>query len=74
MRCRRYTINDARRIRGKLRLPRGVSDKALVVGMNVEREHKDLVGCAMRAHAMIAAAHFRERVDYYDRLLKYVEK
>jgi hypothetical protein len=73
MRCRRYTVNDARRIRGKLRLPGGISDEALAVGMNVEREHADLVGCAMRAHAMIAARHFRERPDYYVRLLKYVE-
>jgi hypothetical protein len=58
----------------KLRLPRGITPEALAVGMNVEREHADLVGCSMFAHAMIAAAHFRERKDYYDRLLKYVEK
>jgi hypothetical protein len=38
--------------------------------MNVEREHADVTRCSPLLTARIAAAHIRERSDYYQRLRK----
>jgi hypothetical protein len=70
MRCRRFTIKDAQMVMGRIRLPRGFSLHQLVAGMNVEREHADVTRCSPLLTARIAAAHIRERSDYYQRLRK----
>lgn len=75
MHCPKFTLAAARAVLPTLNLPRGITPQALLVGMNVEREHLDLIGsCNPRKMGMVAAAHFRERKDYYVRLLKYVER
>lgn len=74
MRCPRYTLLDAKRVMPKLRLPRGVTPAMLLVGIRVEREHADLWGrCNLLGFAKVAAAHFREDVNYYKKLLPRVE-
>lgn len=72
-RCRRFTMKDAKAARRRVRLPASVSCDELLEGMNVEREHSDLVGCDPVKTAKIAAAHLRERRDYYPRLKRFVE-
>ena len=73
-RCRRFTKADAMRVARRVGIPRMVTYAQLVRGMNVEREHSDVVGCDPVRIAKIAAAHLRERADYYDRLARYVER
>lgn len=48
--------------------------KTLLKGMNVEIEHSDLIGEDAVKAAKIALAHLKERVDYYEKLDKCVEK
>ncbi len=73
MKCRRYTTADAKRAARALKVR--VDPKLLVVGMNVEREHKDIGACRHPVlAARIAMAHIRERRDYYARLKRYVER
>lgn len=74
MRCPKYTLTGARRVMPKLNLPRGVTPRMLLVGINVEREHTDLWGrCNLLGFAKVAAAHFREDRNYYKKLLPHVE-
>lgn len=72
MKCRRYTLADAKRAAKHLHVR--VDPKTLLVGMNVEREHRDITRCSPTQSARIAMAHLRERRDYYARLLRYVER
>ncbi len=51
----------------------GITAAALREGMEVEREHWDLTGGALKKTAKVAAAHLCERPDYYKRLKRYVE-
>lgn len=39
-------------------------------GMEVEKEHKDLIGNDKKKRAMIVNAHLKERSDYYTMLAK----
>jgi hypothetical protein len=48
--------------------------RELLVGIQVEREHRDVIGCDPVKAARIAVAHLRERPDYYRRLKQYVER
>lgn len=52
----------------------GITAAALREGMEVEREHWDLTGGALKKTAKVAAAHLCERPDYYKRLKRYVER
>jgi hypothetical protein len=70
MRCRRFTIKDARAVRRRVRLPKNTTCCELLAGMLVEREHADVTRCSPLLTARIAAAHIRERKDYYQRLRK----
>jgi len=72
-RCRRFTLSDAKAARRRVRVPSSVTCDDLLVGMNVEREHADVTRCSPLLSAKIAAAHLRERHDYYRRLKRYVE-
>lgn len=72
MKCRRFTLADARRAAKRLHVR--IRPEALLVGMNIEREHRDVTKCSPTQSARIAVAHFRERPDYYARLLRYVER
>lgn len=75
MTCPPFTFAQARRARAKLRGARRFSLRALRVGMNVEREHRDIGSChSPTVAARIALAHLRERPDYYVRLRRYVER
>jgi hypothetical protein len=69
-RCRRFTVRDAAKARRGVRVPARVTDAELARGMNVEREHADVTRCSPLLSAKIAAAHLRERLDYYQRLKK----
>lgn len=44
------------------------------MGMNVELEHQDVTDGSLIKTAMIAAAHLKEKKNYYTLLKKYVEK
>ena len=66
-------MKDARAARRRVRVPAKVTCEALLAGMNVEREHADVTRCSPLLSAKIAAAHLRERGDYYRRLARYVE-
>lgn len=69
-RCRRFTLKDAKTARRRVRVPASVTCDELLEGMNVEREHADVTKCSPLLSAKIAAAHLREREDYYQRLRK----
>lgn len=73
LRCTRFTLAQARRAATKLGA-RDVDARALLEGMNVEREHRDVTHCSPTLSAKIALAHLRERPDYYRRLKRFVEK
>lgn len=45
----------------------------LAVGMNVEREHRNITHCSPTMSAKIALAHLYERPDYYKLLKRHVE-
>ena len=69
--CRPVRAREARQIARKL----GVTySHELLVGIHVEREHRDVIGCDAVKAARIAVAHLRERPDYYRRLKRYVER
>lgn len=70
MSCPRFTLEQARRAARAVRLPRAASARDLLAGMNVEREHSDIIGCSPTMAARIAAAHLRETPGYYRRLKK----
>jgi len=72
VKCRRFGLLDARRAAKHLHVR--VDPRTLLVGMNVEREHRDVTKCSPTQSARIAIAHLRERRDYYARLLRYVER
>jgi len=75
--CRRYTLQQARRVARQLRVKWErvrYTERDLLVGMLVEREHRDVTHCAPVLSARIAMAHLRERPDYYVRLKRYVER
>lgn len=74
MRCPKFTLRQTTKVMRKVRLPKGITPQEFHRGTNVEREHADLTKCSILKSAMIAAAHYRERKDYYVRLAKYVEK
>lgn len=74
MRCRAFTLEEARGLRRSVRIPRSVSDAEWRRGLNTELEHADLTRCRGSSTARIAARHFRERPDYYVRLRRYVER
>ena len=69
-RCRRFTLKDAKAARRRVRVPAAVTCDQLLEGMQVEREHADVTRCSPVLSARIAAAHLRERTDYYKRLKK----
>lgn len=70
--CEAFTEAQAARARKKVRVPKGVSNRALRRGMNVEREHASIGAChSPTLAAKIAAAHLRERPDYYTMLAKF---
>jgi hypothetical protein len=76
MKCR-YTLPQARRAAAALGVKWSrvrYSPRDLLVGMRVEREHRDITHCSPVLSARIALAHLRERPDYYVRLKKYVER
>lgn len=75
MTCAPFTFAQARRAARKLRVEGLVPLQKLRVGMNVEREHRDIGSCHSPTRAAkIALAHLRERPDYYERLRRYVER
>lgn len=69
--CRPVRAAEARAIARRLRVP---YTRELLVGIQVEREHRDVIGCDPVKAARIAVAHLRERPDYYRRLKRYVER
>jgi hypothetical protein len=73
MRCPKFTLADAKRVMPQVRLPRGITPRAFLVGLNVEREHKDVTRCALLGTGKIAARHFWEGKDYYRKLITRVE-
>lgn len=75
MTCAPFTFAQARRAARKLRIEGLVPLRTLRVGMNVEREHRDIGSChSPTKAAKIALAHLRERADYYARLKRFVER
>jgi hypothetical protein len=75
MSCPAFTYAQARRAAAKLRVLGKVPVRTLRVGMNAEREHRDIGSChSPTMAARIALAHIRERADYYKRLRRYVER
>ena len=74
MRCPRFTLTQARRVMRQVKLPRGITPRQFLVGLNVEREHADVTRCTLLGTGRIAARHFQERKDYYVRLARYVER
>lgn len=52
----------------------GFTASELREGMEIEREHRDVTQGAVGTTAKIAAAHLCERLDYYKRIKKYVER
>jgi hypothetical protein len=74
MRCRKFTMAEARKLRKQVRVPSCVSDKWWLVGLNVELEHADVTKCSPLLTARIAAVHDRESCTYYRDLLAHVEK
>ncbi|MGL4258000.1 MAG: DUF5661 family protein [Microbacterium sp.] len=75
MTCPAFTFAQARRAARKLRVEGLVPLRTLRVGMNVEREHRDIGSChSPTKAAKIALAHLRERSDYYARLKRFVER
>lgn len=66
-----HAIEAARRAR--IKLDRCITAKSLAEGMNVEREHRDVTKGSATTTAKIAAAHLRERCDYYE-VLRQVER
>lgn len=74
MRCARFTMAQARRVQAHSSVARHFPTRDLLVGMNVEREHRNITHCSPVLSAKIALAHLRERPDYYRRLLRYVER
>lgn len=76
--CRRFTLAQARLAlrtlpRARPGAPCSYTLADLREGMNVEREHSDLIGCSPTKAARIAHAHLCERRDYYQRLERFVE-
>lgn len=70
--CPAFTESQAARASKKVRVPKGVSTKTLRKGMNVEREHASIGAChSPTLAAKIAAAHLRERPDYYTMLARF---
>lgn len=70
--CPAFTDSQAARARKKVKVPGSVSTKTLRKGMNVEREHASIGAChSPTLAAKIAAAHLRERPDYYTMLAKF---
>lgn len=74
MRCRKFTLTEAHKLRKFVRLPKGIPDKEWLYGLNVELEHADVTKCARIPTAKIAAVHFREVKNYYVLLRKHVER
>lgn len=75
MTCPAFTFAQARRAASRLGVSGLVPVRTLRVGMNVEREHRDIGACRSPVlAARIALAHLRERGDYYTRLKRYVER
>lgn len=66
----RFTLAQATRAakRAKIKLDRCITVERLREGMNVELEHRDVTRGSATKTAKIAAAHLRERCDYYKRL------
>jgi len=70
--CPAFSESQAARARKKVKVPGSVSIKTLRKGMNVEREHASIGAChSPTLAAKIAAAHLRERPDYYMMLAKF---
>jgi hypothetical protein len=74
MGCPKFTLQQAKRLMKKVRLPKGVSLNWFHHGLNVEREHRDVTKCNPLWTAKIAAVHFNEGKLYYYLLDRYVEK
>ena len=73
--CPPFSFDQVRRASKKVRGASAFPVSTLRVGMNVEREHKDIGSCHSPTMALrIAMAHLRERPDYYTRLRRYVER
>ena len=47
--------------------------KEVIAGLDVEKEHQDITHGDKLKTAKIAAAHLKEKPDYYKKLKKYVE-
>jgi hypothetical protein len=72
--CPPFSFDQARRAAKKVRGAESFPLRTIRVGMNVEREHRDIGACHSPTMALrIAMAHLRERPDYYERLHRYVE-
>lgn len=70
--CPAFSEKQAARASKHVRVPKGVSVKTLRQGMNVEREHANIGSChSPTLAAKIAAAHLRERPDYYTQLARF---
>jgi len=70
--CHAFSESQAARARKKVKVPGNVSTSTLRKGMNVEREHASIGAChSPTLAAKIAAAHLRERPDYYTMLAKF---
>jgi hypothetical protein len=75
MKCAPFTFAQVRRASAKVRGASRFPLSTLRVGMNVEREHKDIGACHSPTKALrITMAHLRERGDYYERLRRFVER
>lgn len=72
MKCPKITTREAMRLARRVGL-RSYRLREWLKGLRVEQEHADVTKCSPILTARIAAAHLRERGDYYSRLKRYVE-
>lgn len=68
------TVKRALKTLGRKAQACRITPALLREGMEVEREHRDVTRGAAGKTAKIAAAHLCERLDYYKRLKRFVEK
>lgn len=73
-RTRKFSFTEAAMLMKTVHIPFGIPVREFQSGLNVELEHRDITCGDPLLTARIAAAHFRERKDYYVRLRRYVER
>lgn len=74
--CGPFRVHHAMRAGEKLRVNwsrEKFTPRDLAIGMNVEREHRNITGCSPTMSAKIALAHLREKPNYYVLLRRHVD-